>query len=400
MSDFRNEHFLTRAFLDDSLRDFMSITEKELPPSAEPVEAFPPTLHFGSTLFFFLFFGLMLFEAGRLFWPFIGSIGSAIVLAVVFRPLYDFLGRKFPRRSDTMRALAMDLLIAFLFVIPVAILIWSAASEALDLYPIVMQKATHANGWFHQSPTVSFPWLRKLPASLTSQLDLRSEQMKERLEEAGQQAFSLVAGIGTLVARRLLDVILDVAIMVFSLFFMFRDGETMYGQFIAMIPLSRRSKNRLSQTMRRTTVNVVRGNLLMSLAQTVMMTIGLLVVRSEAIVLLSFLTFATTFIPTVGTALVSVPAALYFFFAITHWKGIFLFIWGTLGMAVLDNVLRPIFVGGDEEMSFFWLLFAILGGLETFGIKGLLLGPLILSLMPVLFEIYRERYLDVPNDEV
>ena len=72
--------------------------------------------------------------------------------------------------------------------------------------------------------------------------------------------------------------------------------------------------------------------------------------------------------------------------------------WGLVGMGTLDNVLRPFLVGGGEEMSFFWLVFAVVGGLEVFGIKGLLLGPLILSLMPVFFEIYRERYLDIPQD--
>jgi predicted PurR-regulated permease PerM len=353
-----------------------------------------------SFIFFFLFLGLMTFEAGRLFWPFIGAIGSAIVLAVVFRPMYDALARKFPRVWPTFRALLLTALVVFLFVLPVALLIWSAVAEAGTLYPIIAQKWSKAVAWIHGSPMRNLPWLKKLPPSVVSQLDIRSEQVQQRLSDAGQQLLALMAGAGTLVAKQLFSIVMDLIMMVFSLFFMFRDGGKMYAQFLALIPLSAQAKTRLSQTIQRTIVGVVRGTFLMSLAQTLMMTVGLLIIGADGVVLLSFLTFVATFVPSVGNTLISVPVGLYFLFAVAKWKGFFLLIWGTAGVGLLDNVLRPFLIGTGEEMSFFWLVFSILGGLEAFGLKGLLLGPLILSLMPVLFEIYRERYLDIPEDEI
>jgi len=351
-----------------------------------------------SGLFFLLFFGVMCYESARLFWPFIGSIGSAIVLAVVFRPWYDGLGRIFPRWPASLRALILDFIIVILFVIPIAIFVWMAVAEMQDLYPVAVEKLSHAGTWLHQNPVAHFPWLKKLPPSLVGKLNVRSEQFRSQLEEGAQRGFTLLAAAGTFLARSFLNLSLFLVIMIFCLFFMFRDGERMYSQAVALIPLSDLSKARLGRTVQRTIVSVVRGTFLMSLAQTLMMVIGLLVVHAKGIVLLSFLTFIATFIPSVGTAVVSVPTAIFFFLIGVHWKGIVILIWGTLGMGTIDNVLRPFVAGGAEEMSMFWILFSILGGLEVFGITGLLLGPLILSLMPVVFEIYRDRYLDIPED--
>jgi predicted PurR-regulated permease PerM len=262
----------------------------------------------------------------------------------------------------------------------------------------VAQRLGHAGDWLRQNPTESFPWLQKLPAFLTNQLNIHSEQVKARLTEAGQRAVTVLAGVGTVAAQRLFDMVLEIAVLVFCLFYMFRDGKKMHAQLQTLIPLSVKSKNKLSATTQRTIVRVVRGTVLMSMAQTAMMAVGLLVVRADAIVLLCFLTFAATFIPSVGTALISIPAAIYFFAIGVQWKGVFFLIWGLIGMGILDSILRPFLVGAGEEMSFFWLVFAVLGGLEAFGLKGLLLGPLILSLMPVVLEIYRDRYLDIPED--
>jgi predicted PurR-regulated permease PerM len=103
-------------------------------------------------------------------------------------------------------------------------------------------------------------------------------------------------------------------------------------------------------------------------------------------------TFAATLIPSVGTALIWVPVAIYLFIAGLVGKGIFMVLWGILAIGLIDNVVRPLVVGNKADMPFFWLFFAILGGLDAFGIKGLILGPLILGLMPVLLDIYRSRY--------
>ena len=91
----------------------------------------------------------------------------------------------------------------------------------------------------------------------------------------------------------------------------------------------------------------------------------------------------------IGTALIWVPVGLFYLAKGVLWKSMVVVLSG-IAAAITENVLRPIVVGDKTEMSFLWLTFSILGGVQMFGIMGLLLGPLIFALLPILFEIYRQ----------
>lgn len=352
-----------------------------------------------SVRFFFLLFLFTLYESGRLFWPFIGAIGGAVVLAVIFHPWKTTLERRCPWLGPSGRAALLDLSVLILFVIPIALLVWAGANEAESAYPVLTEKAHAAARWFREKPLTSLPWLKHLPPAVALQFDLHLNQARDHLPQLVERGLAPFAGFGMHAAKRLFDELLHAAILLFILFFLFRDGEEMYMKCEALIPMPRGAQRRLAKTVRDTITEVVRGTLLMSLAQTSIMTAGLLIVKAEAIVLLGFLTFAATFIPSLGTALISVPLALYFLAVGEHWKGIFMLLWGTLFMGIIDHLLRPFLLGGKSRMPFFWVFFAVLGGLEAFGVKGLLLGPLILSLMPVLLDLYRDRYAGHPSED-
>jgi predicted PurR-regulated permease PerM len=351
-----------------------------------------------SVRFFFLVFLFMLYESGRLFWPFIGAVGAAVVVAVVFQPWKTALERRWPRLGKSGRALLLDLCVLFIFVIPLGLLAWAAAREAETAYPILNRKVHEASDRLRDTSITGLPLLKHLPPYAARRLDVLSTEVRQRLPQLAEKNLAPFAGFGVYAAKRLLEGLFHAAILLFTLFFLFRDGEAMYRTCEPLIPMARGDKRRLTQTVRGTIVGVVRGTLLMSLAQTAIMTTGLLIVKAEGIVLLGFITFAATFIPSVGTALVSIPVALYFLAAGEHWQGVFLLVWGTLFMGVVDHALRPFLLGGQGQMPFFWVFFAVMGGLEAFGLKGLLIGPLILALMPVLIEIYRDRYAGVPED--
>ena len=95
--------------------------------------------------------------------------------------------------------------------------------------------------------------------------------------------------------------------------------------------------------------------------------------------------------PVAGTALVWVPAGLYLFFAGASWKGIFVLVWGVAVVTTADNIIRPWVVGGKVELHPLVLLFSILGGVQAFGFLGLFLGPVIASVLWVLFGMVREE---------
>jgi predicted PurR-regulated permease PerM len=98
-------------------------------------------------------------------------------------------------------------------------------------------------------------------------------------------------------------------------------------------------------------------------------------------------------VPIVGTTGISLPVAIYFFYKGAYLKGTFLLLWGLIVVVgLIDMVLRPYLMGRRAELPMFALFFALLGT-KVWGAKGLLLGPFLIGIVPVLLDIYRERYL-------
>ncbi len=97
-------------------------------------------------------------------------------------------------------------------------------------------------------------------------------------------------------------------------------------------------------------------------------------------------------IPSVGTALVWVPAVIYLLLTGQIVPAIALFLWCALVVGGVDNVLRPILVGSDTEMPDLLILISTFGGLTLFGMAGLVIGPVIASLFVTMWEVSYETF--------
>jgi predicted PurR-regulated permease PerM len=101
-------------------------------------------------------------------------------------------------------------------------------------------------------------------------------------------------------------------------------------------------------------------------------------------VLMAFLSL----LPAVGAALVWVPVAIYLLVTGAVWEGLVLIAYGALVISLVDNLLRPILVGADTKMPDYVVLISTLGGLEVFGMNGIVLGPVIAAMFIVVWDIF------------
>jgi len=97
-------------------------------------------------------------------------------------------------------------------------------------------------------------------------------------------------------------------------------------------------------------------------------------------------------LPMLGVAVVWVPATIYLFLTGSTGHGIFLAIWGVLVVSTIDNVVRPWAMKGGAQLPAIPLLFAVLGGLQAFGFIGLVIGPLVFSLLMSIIDIYKQSF--------
>jgi predicted PurR-regulated permease PerM len=95
-------------------------------------------------------------------------------------------------------------------------------------------------------------------------------------------------------------------------------------------------------------------------------------------------------IPVVGSPLVWVPVVIAFVLMGSYWKALLLGLWGALVIGSVDNVLRPFVVGARDKQHPMLIAMAAIGGTYAFGILGILLGPLVLSLVAALLKEIQE----------
>ena len=103
-------------------------------------------------------------------------------------------------------------------------------------------------------------------------------------------------------------------------------------------------------------------------------------------------------VPAIGAGLIWCPVALYLLVTGATWQGWFLIAFGALVIGLVDNVLRPILVGKDTRMPDYVILISTLGGIATFGLNGLVIGPVIAAMSIAAWDIFSSSRQKAQND--
>jgi predicted PurR-regulated permease PerM len=185
--------------------------------------------------------------------------------------------------------------------------------------------------------------------------------------------------------------ILHIGLTIVTFFFFLRHGPAWALRLREGLPLDPAQSEELLQTVARTVNAVFRGVLLTAAAQGLLATAGYAVAGTPVPVLLGFLTLVGALLPFVGAAAVWLPTAVGMFISGHHVAAVGLSIWGVGVVSLVDNFLRPFFIGRGIRLPILWLFLAIVGGLQSFGFLGLVLGPAALALFLACYRIYLQQ---------
>jgi predicted PurR-regulated permease PerM len=175
------------------------------------------------------------------------------------------------------------------------------------------------------------------------------------------------------------------------MFYLVRDGQAMVRAAKDLVPLQEERKVRLLERIRSVAKTVLLGNLLTGLCQGLAGGVGLAVVGLPGLFWGAVMAVASL-IPIVGTALVWVPATGYLLLSGRWTAALFLAAWSVLLVGSIDNFLRPFLMSGPGALPPFYVFLAVLGGLQYFGLAGVLYGPLVLAFTAVVLYIYKEEF--------
>jgi predicted PurR-regulated permease PerM len=167
-------------------------------------------------------------------------------------------------------------------------------------------------------------------------------------------------------------------VMLFALYFLLRDGETIGIQIRSLLPLPENERERLMTDTRDLVIASVGAGLLVAAVQGFISGVALWLLGVKEPVVWGVATAFCSLIPVVGSALLWVPISLWLLLSGEVVRGIILLIVGVVGIGMVDNVLRPLLLAGRTSASGLVVFLGILGGASAFGFIGLVLGPIIL----------------------
>jgi predicted PurR-regulated permease PerM len=309
-------------------------------------------------------------------WPFYGAVFWAIVLAVLFMPLYRRTLR-WMRHRPTIAALVTVLLVVLIVILPLTAIGALLAQEAASTYARIQAGELNFGRYFEQMLEALPTWMVNL---LHASRLIDPAAMRERLSGSLLRISQVVAGQALTIGQNTLDFVVSLAIMLYLLFFLLRDGERLSARIRAAIPLRADQMRDVLDTFGVVIRATIKGNVLIALVQGLLGGLMFWFLNIHAAALWGVVMGVLSLLPAVGTALVWVPVAIYLLLTGATWQGIVLLAYGALVIGSVDNVLRPIVVGKDTKMPDYVVLISTLGGLVVFGPNGFVIGPVIAAL--------------------
>lgn len=315
--------------------------------------------------------------------PFIAPLLWAAILAYTSWPLYEWL-RRLLRGWSALAAGLMTVILACAVILPVLWILALVQTELAHAYQLLAGFLTH--GGTHSLPGFvrEIPWLGARAQEMLDRYSAHPAELAQELSAWVLRWWSDVGGILGSVGRN----IVRLSLTLLTLFFFYRDGETIARQTRSVLDLF--FADRLDSyviTAATMTRAVVYGMLITAIVQGLIAGIGYALMGLSAPVLLGALTALLSVVPLVGTAIVWVPTAIWLLSSGHVVRGVLLLAWGALLVHPADNVLRPILISNATRVPFLLVMFGALGGLENFGFVGIFVGPVVLA---VAMAIWRE----------
>lgn len=348
-----------------------------------------------------IFFGIIavvvLWATFSIVRPFLTPILLGAMLVVLTYPTYRRV-REQVRGRAPLAAIIMLIAVTFIIILPafVLVILLVQQADALiehlqsgDVQQIIARVdiAKHLQ-WLHR-------WIPSFDPQTVSLQRLVLPVLREIPGWVARNGGALLGGLAGL--------LIGFFLLLLSSFFFYIEGESIIDELAILSPLPERYDREFANQFKDVIDATFRGHVLTGLAQGAATTFGLVIAGVPAALFWGAVATVMSLLPLIGAAAVWVPAAIYLYAAaamgkVAYWQPIFLTIWGTGGVSLIDNIVRPLAMRGKSQLPAIPLLFAVLGGLQAFGFVGLVIGPLVFSLLMSIIDIYKKSFRIPPTE--
>ena len=327
-----------------------------------------------------LFYGIVLalsYLVFRVFEPFLVPLGWAGVFAVIFN---DLKVRLEQRWSDTQSAAAVTAGVTLILIVPVLTLgtlfVRQGTAAAKDLQAVVQGGGY---GWLNHG----WSWIASHLTAGGITID-PAELVRQYASRAGEY---MATQLGAVI-RNIVVFLFELFIMLFALFYFLRDAGSIMRHFRRFLPFSETVNERMLGEARELIFASVTTSLVIAAVQGIICGGAFAVVGLGSAVFWGVVMGFLSLLPVVGAWPVWIPATIWLFSS-GHWVrgAVLIAICGAVG-ALVDNILRPVLLGGRASLNGLLVFISVLGGIAVFGVLGVVLGPIVVATAVGILDVY------------
>ncbi len=307
--------------------------------------------------------------------PLLTPIVLGLFLAYIFYPFYKKLEKRF---NSSYIAASVILLIAVIIVlVPIILIFPSLANQVFNVYLTLKNLdigTTLANLIPHLVDNKAL--YGELIATMSNFNAIISDWILNFFKST---------------IMNLPEILFAIMILMFTFFFALIESEN-FNQYLSVIfPFGKEHEKRFADRFKQVTDSVIFGQFIVGIAQGIIAGLGYFIIGVPNAMLLTVLTMIVGVLPVLGPAMVWVPVDLFLFINGQSDLGLMLLIYGLFVLTPIDTIMRPILVSEKAQMNSALALISMIGGAYAFGAVGFLIGPLIISALILIIEVYKDK---------
>ncbi len=308
--------------------------------------------------------------------PLLISIIIGVILAFIFLPLYKSINKVLKLKSLT--ALIMCLMLLVVIILPVWYLAPIAIDQSIRFYISSQQM------------DLITPFKTIFPSLF--QTETFSAEIGSAIQSFVTKSTNSLMNSFSNFILNFPRIFLQLLVVFFTFFFVLKDNDKMVSYIKSLLPFSKEVTKKLFHSSRSITLSILYGQVVVGIIQGIITGTGFFLFKVPNALLLTVLAAVAGIFPIIGTAIVWIPVAIYFFLAGNTFAAFGIIIFGLIS-TVLENFIKPAFVSKRTKVNTSIILIGMIGGLFMFGILGIILGPLILAYLLIVLEIFRDKKL-------
>ncbi len=332
---------------------------------------------------FFILLAFAFYVVFSVFSPYLYAIIVALLFAVVFGPVHRRIERMMPKHHSLSASVTV-LVIVIVVLIPIILFGIQLSDEVKQLYDYVFLGSEGIG--FIGRLTDAFNGLLSRFSPFGFQFPVFDAVDTENYVLT---FLSWLRGNFGDIFSGLAKLFVNIFMFLVALYYFIKDGKKFKTELIDISPFKDERDETILHKLHIAVLSIVKGSILVALIQGVLTIIGFSIFGIPSPFLWGSIAILAALIPGVGTAIVVFPAILYLFFVGSLGAGLGLLAWGIVAIGLVDNILGPLFVEKGMKIHPFLILLSALGGIGYFGVIGFLLGPIALSFLFALLDIYK-----------